>query len=224
MHDRSWFDVLVASPDLAFVLDGIAQLDRGLTVAVGHADMLAAHGFAAMRTCSELRQVLEESLLGTRRLREQVLLFIGTDVDRCLELVLRERTAALLMRLADLALAEHEVLGYARALYTGRFQRLVDVSTYLIARVGELNESWFTARIDLDTWATDVEREAATDRFRLVLKHAERGFAAIGRDPDVGRFLRVGARVPSVPFRLACRVLATLLELPLDLRPPEAAS
>ena len=199
---------------LATALEVVATLDSDLTTALGHANTVGAATCAEARSLWELRRSLERSVTSTRDLREELLGVQGDASEHYKEVALRERTAAIVTRLADLALAEYEPNG--DELYRGRFRRLVDVSTHVLDQIGTVNEACFRARVGAEGWRDDdnsAERLSRGDAYSTALASAHDAFLAIGRDEDLSRFLRAGAAVTSEPFRTACRAIATLLDV-----------
>lgn len=210
------------SLNLAVALESIARIDRELTNATDQASTLAAHTYSAHRALRELRRSLENSMTGTRELREELLMVLlrcsGDASEPYPEATLRERTAAVATRLADLEVVEHEAAAEKSGLFIGKFQRLHDVHTHVLVQIGRVNEACFRARVGLESWRVDDGVHAATKRakYRTHLVSANEAFAAIGKDRDLVCFVRAGVTVRSEPFRTACRALATLLEVYLE--------
>jgi len=210
------------SLSLVVALESIARIDRELTIAVDQASTLAAHTYSAHRALGELHRSLENSMTGTRELREDLLMmllmFSGDASEPYPEAALRERTAAVVTRLADLAVVEHEAAGEESGLFIGKFQRLHDVHTHVLAQIGRVNEACFRASVGLESWRVDDGVQPATKRakYRSNLVSANEAFAAIGKDRDLVCFVRAGVAVRSEPFRAGCRALATLLEVDLE--------
>ena len=204
--------------NLASALEAVASLDRDLTVALGQADVIAAHTYTAARTLWELRRSLERSVMNARGLREELLGVAGDESEHYQEVSLRERTAAIVVRLADLARAEYETEAATNELYVGRFERLVEISTHLLDQIGHVNEACFRARVAAEGWRDpeSAARSIGHDVYRRALASASEQLDLIGQDPDVAHFLRAGAAVASEPFRTGCRAIASVLNVSLD--------
>lgn len=201
-------ELVVSESSLTVALATVARLDRDLSRALGHADLLAAHGHDAAESLSEICHALKHAVTNMRELRGELLTFAGNLSEQYLESALRERTAAVVSQLAELARAEPQTRPYRRELYRGKFRRLLDVSTYVLDQLGIVNETWFRAR--RCTVTADFTTQT---QYREALVRADRAFVAIGDDADVQQFLCAGTWILSEPFRAACRVLATLLDV-----------
>ncbi len=201
-------ELMVSESSLTVALATVARLDRDLTRARGHTDLLAAYGYDAAKVLSEIRHALEHAVTNMRELRVELLTFAGNLSEEYLEGALRERTAAVVSQLAELARAESETGPYRRELYRGKFGRLLDVSTYVLDQLGIVNETWFRARRGTPAGCVTTQTS-----YREALVRADRAFVAIGDDTDVQQFLCAGAWILSEPFRAACRVIATLFDV-----------
>jgi hypothetical protein len=208
--------------NLASALEAVAALDRDLSVAIEQAEVLAAHTYMDARNLWALRRSLERTIMNARGLREELLGVAGDESEHYHEVSLRERTAAIVVRLADLARAEYETEDEADQLYVGRFARLVEVSTHLLDRLGRLNEDCFRARVAVDTWRAPKASEGSDghDAYRQALASANEQLTLIGHDPDLAHFLRAGAAVASEPFRAGCLAIASVLEVPIEVCRP----
>jgi hypothetical protein len=199
---------------LAFALEAVAGLDRDLTTALDHADILAAHTVHAARTLWELRRTLRQSVTNARGLREELLAAERGSAEDLLEVALRERSAAIASRLVDLASVEQDARG---PLYGGKFHRFLDVSTFVLDQIGRINEAWFRARIVADASSENGDEVAARQHAcRLALADARQAFAEIGRDADLARFLFAARNIAAYSFRDGCRALARLLDVDVE--------
>jgi hypothetical protein len=208
---------MLNTSNLTVALEAVARIDRELALAVDQADALAVH--THNRVLTDLRGSLARSVEGTRELREELLAVPGDASEQYRAVAVRERTAALILRLTELTLVEHEAAEVAHRLYVGKFHRLHDVNTYVLDRVGTVSESCFVARLAAETWRDDegAEPSGRRDDYRNVLASAHDSLTRIGDDEDLRHFLRVGSALESRPFRAACRGLAMLL----DIRPAQ---
>jgi hypothetical protein len=204
----------VGGHPLAAALDTIALLDRELSMMLAHADVLSAHNYGDARNLWELRRSQERAVTWIRGLREELLMLAGDESEQYLEVAIRERTAAIVARLGELVLADVEPPP-GPPLFTGRFERFADVNTHLLDRVGRLTESCTRARLNLQTVAF-AEAEQLQQLYRGALRSSFETFASIGAERDVATFLRTGAAEASEPVRIACRALASLLEVSLS--------
>lgn len=101
----------------------------------------------------------------------------------------------------------------------GRFRSLRDFSRYVIDHVAGIHCRWLEAR------GTEQGLDQAT-RHALAyaaLDDAEISFERLGRDPDVERFLRVGASNGCAAVATACRELAATFGLALASSSEDAA-
>ena len=81
-----------------------------------------------------------------------------------------------------------------------RFHGVDEFRDFVLGEVGRINASWISEA-----------RQAAADE-AAILSRAEAAYTALGRDHDVSQFLGWGIVHDSFAFRLACRVLAALLD------------
>jgi hypothetical protein len=201
------------------LLEAIEQLSRNLTIALGHADLMIAHERLNVNVMRSMRDSLETAFSTLSVLRERVLTGSVGATDSLRETSLRERSAAVVSQVAELRIAETDVAVYGRDLLGGRFHSLLDVTLYVLNGVTAANNRRLDARLAVDEAGTDVfSLGASREAYQFALEDAERDFLAIGHDPDFVRFLEAGAWVPSEPFRMACRVIAMLFEVPVTTR------
>jgi hypothetical protein len=208
----------VAPSNLSPFIEAVEQVTRTLTIALAHSDLMFAHGFADVNALRGLRHALEDAYSKLVALRAEVLAGNLGPADVHRETSLRERTAAVVMQIAELRISESEVAIYGHDMFSGRFRCLLDVTLYVLSRITHVNECRLHARLDSDAaqWNTNpVVIAAHREAYQFALDDAEHEFCEIGRDPDLIRFLEAGAWVPSEPFRIACRVIAMLFDVPL---------
>lgn len=215
----------MAGSNFALVFETLAQLDRDLIGALGHADVLAAHGRSAKRMLDGCRRSIESALETMAGLRRLVLGCATGATIEWQEATLRARTVVVLMQLAELKRAEDEVAAYRALLYTGEFSRLVDVNAFLLDAIGKINACWLQERNAVARKSEDSERrDAAFNAAYLnVLRRAECRFSEITNNADLVRFLRQGASLDSERFQRACRLIAMLLDVSLAREPARPA-
>jgi hypothetical protein len=66
------------------------------------------------------------------------------------------------------------------------------------------------------TWASDAKATADRRDIEAALDRAEASYAALGEDSEVASFVRMGVRTEVGVALSACRVLAAVLELPIE--------
>jgi hypothetical protein len=209
----------VAASDLPLVLEAIGHLDLELERLTHQASDLVAPSSIGDRASTAIgfRKAIERSNRALCALRERVLDSTSRLTLPRFESALRARTSVLQVQLHELTLAEAD--SATRLWPCGRFGSLVDVSAHVLDRLGRVNAMWLEARRSLGA------DEDGADHRRLIaaVAQAERDLIAIGRDIDLISFLAAGASVAPVRFRLACRVIAALFEVPLGPLTPRVA-
>ena len=186
------------------LLDTAGRLDRELGAARGLADELTAllqtdsrGAFltgainAAMSTLRLLRRRMHSALAGAE---------VSIDVQ---ESALRARMHVIVRAVYFLHRDMHAVPAFALG---GRFRSVPEVTSYLADQVSQILAQWKdqrTAGLPLD----DVSRRYAS------LDEAEVAFEALGRDPDLARFLRAGSESESEPLSLSCLEIAATVGL-----------
>lgn len=200
----------MANVRLILLLEALAQLERDTTTVVRHADALVTSGRST--EVAHLRAALDQAVLSMRDLRRRTLDNCTDIAVEHQELCLRTRAAVVLMQLADLREVEAELPpGTLRV--RGRFQRVHDLATFLLDRIGRVNGRAATARREVER-AKDLahDRSARQARYGLILTEADRSFTALGSEPDVVAFLEAGELVASERFRFACSTIAMVLD------------
>jgi hypothetical protein len=199
------------------MVEAVEELSRTLTIALGHSDVMFAHGYPDINALRTMRASLEAAISTTLALREQILSGAIGGTDALRGTVLRERAAAVVMQVAELRLAETEVAIYGRELFTGRFRSLLDVTLFILNRITQVNDRRLSAQLAAEEYVGNdvLTLSARREQYAFAIDQAEHDFAAIGTDPDLLRFLEGGAWVPSEPFRIACRVIAMLFDVQL---------
>lgn len=217
---------MLSTSTLAQALDSVSRLDRDLSIALGYADVVAAHTYDDARTLWELRRSLEQSVFVARGLREALLADASNAAEDHLEVVLRERNAAIVLRLTELTTSEHEAQEQGLSVATERFQSLRDFNIHVIDQLGKINEACFRARLAEQRWSDhdDPTSPDRRDAYRATLVEALRSITGIGADSDVIRFLRARASGTTGRFSAACRALAVLLDVQLDPKHPTPSS
>jgi hypothetical protein len=177
----------VATLDVAFVLEALAELERELSSAWCSVEN--------HEPTAQLRSFVVLTGIKIRILRDRALTQVEpSDVLDANELALRARTNVILVHLAILRELDREA-PLAAWMFAGRLANVDAISTFVLAQVGRINASWF--------------------RDRVALGNADLAYAMIGRDPDLAYFLRSGAARRSEPIRTACRAIAAVVEVRL---------
>jgi hypothetical protein len=198
----------VGSSQQVLVLEAVVRLDHELTSALGHLDLLRSRTTELLNT---LRARICTVVDATREVRERVLACGDETAIEDGESVLHARAALVAVQLAELREVERELAPTALE-PEARFRTVPELSAYLLDHIGRVNARWLQERRDLK--AAPHDDASYNAHYHVVLDNAEHGFAAIGKDPDVRRFLRIGSFSDSKRFRLACRTIATALDLP----------
>jgi hypothetical protein len=202
----------VAATDLPLVLEAVGQLDQELTRLTRHAAALAGPLSPRDRasTVTSLRAALDRANDAIRSMRDRVLEGATELTVERFESAFRARTIVVQIQLQALKHAEPEV---AHRLWPapGRFQSVDALSSFLLDRIGRLNATWSEERRELKSRGDNAEYRALI----AAVVTAERALIAIGTDSDLISFLAVGASLTCEEFRVACRVIAALLDVPL---------
>ncbi|MGN6105485.1 MAG: hypothetical protein ACTHU0_10305 [Kofleriaceae bacterium] len=127
----------------------------------------------------------------------------GTEATSSIERwesALRVRCAIIAQKLVDLTIAERDLLDCRWP--SSAFASASDLSTYVSSAVRRAKAAY----------RSDRRRNTGTEALHAVVA-AESSIDAIGREPAVVAFLLWGSSVEAERFRLACRMLAVLLDV-----------
>lgn len=169
------------------------------------ADELGSRREASVVT---LRALLRRALLTMRDLRTELVeaSIAAQSIDRR-ESSLHARTVVLVLQLAELKAAEHELpTDFWSTCRT--YSSITEVSRFLCAEVGRVNAAYLAER-------RRAHPEDASAR-TIAISNAENAIEAIGVDPDFACFIAAGASLRSDRFRIAARMIGTLLGIPLS--------
>jgi len=111
---------MLTSSSIATALDAIAQLDHEISATLQEMALIAARTVADARVLWAMRRSLEQSMTVIQGLREALVVVVGAS-DEDLEIVLRERSNAVILRLTELALAEQDVEFPTGLVFVGKF-------------------------------------------------------------------------------------------------------
>lgn len=190
------------------VLDTAGRLDRELAVVRGFADQLAELLREDARAAF-LSGALNAAMSTLRLLRRCMVDSIGTLQDVSIEVqeaALRARMNIVVRAVYFLHRGERDVPASALG---GRFRSVSDVTTHLADHVSRILSQWLEQRAagaQVDEASRRALRYAALDE-------AEVAFEALGRDPELSRFLRAGSESASELFRLSCLEIAATVGL-----------
>lgn len=197
-------DEIAAPSQQVSALTAVVQLDQALTRVLAHVDLLRECPFPLV--VASVGRSMSVAVAAMAAVREQVL----DDGDEAtieeVERVLRTRAAVVMVQLDELRAAEPECDASS---VTGRIRSVGDLDRALVERIGRINACLARVRREID--ASGPGRIHQQALYRVALGNAEYGYAALGTDPDVRAFLRVGAASGSRRFRLACRMITCVL-------------
>ena len=188
----------MAAVSSVLALDLLRQLDDELAAVLAHVDSVLG---GAHR--DHIEPALARLAVTRGALRERVIAGIATHTGEWTVTLVQIRTVVLLAELAMLRDAARDLPRDSRLFGEG-FSSVDALSAYVVRGVERI-----TARLARERF---VARRAGTAAERVAWEHlalgiAEAGFAAIGHDERLVRALRYGARMPSLPFSIACRAL-----------------
>lgn len=126
---------------------------------------------------------------------------MATELQEC---HLALRIAALHIELYRL---QHAATDAPPELFAGRFASVLHVRTFVLDLVGRIKASLLRERALRDS----VEACIGRATYRIAVANAAWAFGMIGRDPDLARFLAVGARAGSERLRASCQMIGLLL-------------
>jgi hypothetical protein len=197
-----WFRVVVGGSQLVLVLEAVMRLDGELARVLGCADFLATT--IESSALAPLRSAIARAVAAASRVRTRVLASARDAAFDLQEPALRSRITLVAVLLAELGEAELELDDPAEL-------RVRDVSNRVLERIGRVNAAWLSERRTILDAGLD---QASTRRALYVAADsAEHAFAAIGRDPELVRFLDRGTGAVSTRFRNACHTLAMVFAL-----------
>jgi hypothetical protein len=199
----------VAALDLALVLEALTRLDLELVRLQRHANGVET-SHSPWSAMAPLHEILRRVSLAMRELRERVL--DSATPSTALELreaAFQARIVVTTLQLAQLQATESTV---PREFWTTtrHFSRVVDVAVALNRELGRVNAEYIAEKKKL-AHSSDSSHHAAVD----LVERAERAVDAIGDEPSLACFLAAGASVSAEQFRSSCRMIATLLGVPL---------
>lgn len=184
------------------------RLDEALAVVTFHTERLAANARDDddAQAIVALRRSLAPVVDAVRRVRDQIAdthAELTPDTQEC---ILRMRSTAIRLELAQLVAVEHEV---APKTFTGRFTCARGFASFVLGLLERIHESLVRERAQLATTPARADTRRAI--FQIALANAEWAFEVIGKDRHVARFLAEAASVHSDRFRASCQVIGILL-------------
>lgn len=190
------------------MLEAAVQLDRELAKVLGHVDLLRVSPSA--ETIDSLVALRPTVISAMREVRERALAIADElALDRA-ERTLRARAEIVLLQLEELYATESEVDPESLE-NAGTFRSARDLGRYVDERLARVNANLQRERRELDATASDDRLRDAL--YYVAVDNAEYGYVAIGKERDVGEFLRAGVASRSKRYRIACGTIAVALDL-----------
>jgi hypothetical protein len=137
------------------------------------------------------------------------------DIGSLAELGLRAQTLAVLLLLNDLCDAIPDGTSAYQELFTGRLRSFDDVISFFFDSLARINCLWIRHRDYRALHGTTTPSGSEATRvflYRLAIHRAQHAVVALGADPDIATFLRVGSsRIDSPGVSGACIEIVKVL-------------
>jgi hypothetical protein len=205
-----WCGPFVTSSQQVLVLEAVVQLDHEVTKLLSYADVLPYS--SGTEVIASLRTLLSMVTSAMSALRERVLASRYQTALLEAEAVLHARAAVLAVQVIELRHSARELAPGALD-GAGSLQSVNAFCDHILDRITQVTTAWWCERHDLKTTVSDPSSYYTL--YHTVLDNAEHGLTAIGKEPDIERFLQVGANAEARRFRIACQTIAATLDLAL---------